>query len=113
MKCSIKTIMIALLLLTSKANAQTNTHGSQFSGVQTEFASNVNFQSPHKKVLMNFPAIDIPKHGRIELFDATGKRIPLGKNVSIQAMNKLPIGFYFLKVYCMSGTWTIEIKEQD
>lgn len=105
--------MIAMLLIASKVNAQTNSHVSYFSGVQTEYASNANFQSPQKKVLMNFPAFDIPKHGRIELFDATGKRILLGKNVSIQAFNKLPIGFYFLKVNCMSGTWTIEIKEQD
>ncbi len=102
-----------MFMTLSKANAQVHAYGSTFSNVQTELAINTIAQTSNKKVLTNIPDMDIPKRGKIEVFDATGKRLPLSKNISIQSIKKLPVGIYFLKVTCLTGTWTIEIKEQD
>ncbi len=113
MKFLTKFTLIVMLFISAKAQAQANYHVSKISAIQTELASNFLNQSLHKKVLINFPAIDIPRNGKIELFDAAGKRIPFGKHVSIQNISQLPVGFYFLKVTCLTGSWTIEIKEQD
>lgn len=47
------------------------------------------------------------------VYDATGKRLYIGKNKKLAHFEKFPVGFFILKVYCNSGTWTKEIWEQD
>lgn len=62
---------------------------------------------------LNVSKQDFPPHALYSIFDACGKRIFYGKGLNIQMVNQLPKGFYFLKVFCQTGTWTIEIKQED
>lgn len=47
------------------------------------------------------------------VFDMTGKRLQYGKTRNAIQLGQLPAGFYMLKVYCSTGTWTKEIGKQD
>ncbi len=58
-------------------------------------------------------ALNFPPNSKFSIFDNSGKRIFVGKSLATIASQKLPNGFYRLKVYCLTGSWTIEIKEQD
>lgn len=63
--------------------------------------------------LMDVYQYHIPRYAQFTIYDACGKRIFSGKGKDAHILNQLPKGFYFLRVYCLTGTWTIEIKQED
>lgn len=88
-------------------NSNAKTHLSQL--IQ---AQNIDFQAyPNPTTnILNLPGNNDYDY---MVFDMTGKRLQQGKNRNVIQIGKLPAGFYILKVYCSSGTWTKVIGKQD
>ncbi len=92
-------------LQSSSSNAKTHLS-------QTTQAQNLEFlvyPNPTTNIL-NLPGNDDYDY---MVFDMTGKRLQYGKTRNVIQFGQLPAGFYILKVYCSSGTWTKEIGKQD
>ncbi len=104
------------LLILSVILAKNGLSQSLSNGLEQFQHSTINNQisyKPESTLNRQLTALDFPPNAKFSLFDASGKRLIVSKSIAMIAAHKLPKGFYRLNVYCLTGSWTIEIKEQD